>query len=67
MHTIPIDSQLTEMLLSYIITTFDIYSIVYMGDDTWEALFPGQFTVSIPFDSFNTRVRLTLVCYICYL
>ena len=28
--------------------------MVMMGDDTWAALFPSQFTISLPFDSFNT-------------
>ena len=29
--------------------------VVHLGDDTWEALFPGKFepTLSKPFDSFN--------------
>lgn len=26
-----------------------------MGDDTWEALFPGLIDTSFPFPSFNTR------------
>lgn len=29
--------------------------LVMLGDDTWEALFPQQFDISFPFDSFNTR------------
>lgn len=28
---------------------------VVLGDDTWEALFPKAFSVSVPLDSFNTR------------
>ena len=26
-----------------------------MGDDTWMRLFPTQFNLALPFDSFNTR------------
>lgn len=29
--------------------------LVFLGDDTWEALLPGLFDVSRPFYSFNTR------------
>jgi GPI ethanolamine phosphate transferase 3 subunit O len=29
--------------------------VVFMGDDTWEALFPGQFARSYPYDSFNVK------------
>lgn len=29
--------------------------IIMLGDDTWEKLFPDQFDISYPFDSFNTR------------
>jgi hypothetical protein len=32
--------------------------LVFMGDDTWATLFPTQFDIAYPFDSFNTRVRL---------
>lgn len=28
----------------------------FLGDDTWKALFPTQFDVIHPFDSFNTKV-----------
>ena len=28
---------------------------MFMGDDTWESLFPQTFHVSVPFDSFNTK------------
>ena len=28
--------------------------IAVLGDDTWEKLFPSQFDLSLPFDSFNT-------------
>ena len=28
---------------------------VFMGDDTWDSLYPSQFNISMPFDSFNTR------------
>jgi phosphatidylinositol glycan class O len=31
-----------------------------MGDDTWASLFPTQFDVSLPFDSFNTRDLYTV-------
>ena len=27
---------------------------IFLGDDTWELLFPAHFNVSLPFDSFNT-------------
>jgi phosphatidylinositol glycan class O len=29
--------------------------LICIGDDTWEALFPGAFDVSLPMASFNTR------------
>ncbi|XP_051891299.1 GPI ethanolamine phosphate transferase 3 isoform X2 [Pristis pectinata] len=29
--------------------------VVFMGDDTWEALFPNKFFKSFPFTSFNVR------------
>ncbi|XP_078252447.1 GPI ethanolamine phosphate transferase 3, catalytic subunit isoform X4 [Rhinoraja longicauda] len=29
--------------------------VVFMGDDTWEALFPNKFAQSFPFSSFNVR------------
>lgn len=29
--------------------------LVYMGDDTWQSLFPDAFDVFVPFPSFNTR------------
>lgn len=29
--------------------------VVFMGDDTWEKLFPGRFHRSFPFPSFNVR------------
>jgi GPI ethanolamine phosphate transferase 3 subunit O len=29
--------------------------LAFLGDDTWESLFPNQFDPSFPFDSFNTR------------
>eukprot|EP01135_Chromosphaera_perkinsii_P005499 Nk52_evm48s352 gene=Nk52_evmTU48s352 len=29
--------------------------IHFMGDDTWESLFPGKFESSHPFDSFNVK------------
>jgi len=29
--------------------------LTFMGDDTWELLFPGAFDHSFPFPSFNTR------------
>jgi phosphatidylinositol glycan class O len=32
---------------------------VCLGDDTWNSLFPSRFNISIPFDSFNTKVCLT--------
>lgn len=28
--------------------------VAVIGDDTWEKLFPSQFDLSLPFDSFNT-------------
>jgi GPI ethanolamine phosphate transferase 3 subunit O len=31
--------------------------LVFMGDDTWKSLYPTQFHVSVPFDSFNTKVN----------
>jgi phosphatidylinositol glycan class O len=31
-------------------------TLLVIGDDTWQSLFPNQFDVNIPFDSFNTRV-----------
>jgi phosphatidylinositol glycan class O len=30
-------------------------SLLCIGDDTWSNLYPDQFNVNIPFDSFNTR------------
>lgn len=29
--------------------------VVFMGDDTWESLFPGKFTRSFPYPSFNVK------------
>ena len=29
--------------------------LAFMGDDTWDMLFPGRFDRSFPFPSFNTR------------
>lgn len=29
--------------------------LIVLGDDTWSSLYPGQFHVRYPFDSFNTR------------
>ncbi|XP_029108835.1 GPI ethanolamine phosphate transferase 3 [Scleropages formosus] len=29
--------------------------VVFMGDDTWESLFPNQFYRSLPFPSFNVK------------
>ena len=39
-----------------------------MGDDTWEALFPGEFTESYPYSSFDVQVNDSLsLCYRCLL
>lgn len=35
--------------------------IVFMGDDTWESLFPKQFHRSFPFPSFNVKVNINTV------
>ena len=32
--------------------------LVFLGDDTWDSLFPTQFHVNLPFDSFNTKVKI---------
>lgn len=29
--------------------------VVFMGDDTWESLFPKKFHRSLPFPSFNVK------------
>lgn len=29
--------------------------VVFMGDDTWESLFPKSFYRSLPFPSFNVK------------
>lgn len=31
-------------------------SIVFMGDDTWDSIYPNQFTRSYPYPSFNVKV-----------
>jgi phosphatidylinositol glycan class O len=31
------------------------YRITFIGDDTWEALFPNKFTKSYPYPSFNVK------------
>ena len=31
-------------------------SVVFMGDDTWNSIFPEQFTQSYPYPSFNVKV-----------
>jgi len=30
-------------------------SVVFMGDDTWEMLYPGKFSASFPYPSFNVK------------
>ena len=60
--TINILSQFSFFSISCIdasvISPFHCYflRLVFMGDDTWTSLFPTQFDVNLPFDSFNTKV-----------
>jgi hypothetical protein len=41
--------------------------LVFLGDDTWDSLFPTQFDVRLPFDSFNTKVcKCFILCSVEY-
>lgn len=48
------------MTFTYFIPFKCVYSVtgkrvVFMGDDTWESLFPKKFHRSLPFPSFNVK------------
>ena len=57
-HILSISFVFFYFILFSLLSIFYRYSVrlVFMGDDTWTSLFPTQFDVNLPFDSFNTKV-----------